>query len=118
MQRPVLRSRVSSTATPSSRPGHQEATRKLKLCPTWGKLPRNSHFQPHLRDEKAKGFYVFARVQIPSAPPSSLALLRHSGESLKIRAWTRQFRSIADPENGPRTPDSQIPPKPIPRRFC
>jgi len=43
-------------------------------------------------------FDVCARVQIPSAPPTSLSIIRHSRESSEIRAWARDLPSHADPE--------------------
>ena len=50
--------------------------------------------QPQLRCEKPKVFYVFARVQIPSAPPSSPAGFPTISEN---REKNPRVRAVCDP---------------------
>ena len=77
----------------------------LHMGQTVPKEPLRETFQA----EKAKVFWAFAGIQIPSAPPSSPSVFGHLGESLEIYAcarvsaprWTqRKLQNRASPSYG------------------
>jgi len=91
---------------------------RKKVCPRWDKLPQNSHFQPQLRCEKPKVFYVFARVQIPSAPPSSPAGFPQFRRIARKTRVCARFAILMDSENVPGRANRQNSANPIRARFC
>ncbi len=75
------------------------------------------NFVAKLADNFAMKGRSGSMVQIHSAPPSSLSVSGHLGESIEIRACARDLRSRADPENALVGVNRQNLAKPIPARF-